>query len=109
MHPKRIMADSHTPQSMKLEMLLVGTGLVALAASLFRGHATNKAARLLGWACGLGFTLTTLPFAARVALKDPAVAAIAPGMLLLRALGLGCGLAAGLARWALSHLQGPTI
>jgi cellulose synthase/poly-beta-1,6-N-acetylglucosamine synthase-like glycosyltransferase len=105
MHPKRMLSDSHTPQSMKLEMLLAGAGLVAFAVSPLMGHTSMKAARKLGPACALGFFLTTLPFVARVALKDPAVAAIAPGMLLLRALALGCGVAAGTLRIALLYLR----
>jgi glycosyltransferase involved in cell wall biosynthesis len=100
-HPKRMVSDSHTPQSMKVEMLFAGTGLLALAAA-----PRSRAARLLGLTCGLGFFLTTLPFIARIALKDPVVAAIAPGMLLLRALGLGCGVAAGTLRMSISDERG---
>lgn len=99
-HPERMVSDSHTPQGMKLEMLLAGTGLAALASSAVFG-----AARKLALACGLGFLLTTLPFAARVATKDPAVAVIAPAMLLIRALGLGSGLAAGTLRLGLIHYR----
>jgi len=92
-HPERMVSDSHTPQGMKLEMLLAGMGLAALAASPVIGVARKAAL-----ACGIGFLLTTLPFTARVAAKDPGVAAIAPAMLLVRALGLGSGLLAGTVR-----------
>jgi cellulose synthase/poly-beta-1,6-N-acetylglucosamine synthase-like glycosyltransferase len=100
MHPQHIISDSHTPQSMKLEMLLVGVALSALAVS-----PAIRPARKLGMACWVGFFLATLPFVARVATKDPAVAAIAPTMLLLRALGLGCGVLAGTFRLGLTHLR----
>jgi glycosyltransferase involved in cell wall biosynthesis len=99
-HPKRVVSDSHTPQSMKLEMLLVAATLSALAVS-----PAIRPARKVSLTCGLGFILATLPFALRVATKDPAVAAIAPAMLLLRALGLGCGVLAGTLRLGLIHLR----
>jgi glycosyltransferase involved in cell wall biosynthesis len=93
MHPERLVSDSHTPQSMKLEMLLAGASLASCAVAPFA-----KAARRVGAVSGLGFLVITLPFIARVSQEDPEVAAIAPLMLLLRALGLGWGLVAGTLR-----------
>ncbi len=98
MHPERMVSDSHTPQSMKIEMLLVGAGLASLAAAPF-----SRLARRAGATFGLGFVLSTIPFASRLALKEPCVAIIVPFMLLLRALGLGLGLLAGTFRLAFSR------
>jgi cellulose synthase/poly-beta-1,6-N-acetylglucosamine synthase-like glycosyltransferase len=95
MHPERLVSDSHTPQGMKLEMLFAGASLASFAIAPFA-----KPARGLGTASGLGFLAITLPFVARLWLHDPEVAAIAPLMLLLRALGLGWGLVAGSVRVA---------
>jgi len=95
MHPERLVSDSHTPQGMKLEMLLAGASLASCLVAPFA-----KPARSMGAASGLGFLAITLPVIARASTSDPAVAAIAPLMLLLRALGLASGLAAGTLRLA---------
>jgi hypothetical protein len=104
MHPERMVSDSHTPQGMKVEMLLVGASLASLAAGPF-----SKAARRAGATFGLGFILATIPFASRLMFKEPAVAIIAPFMLLLRALGLGLGLLAGTFRLAFSRSHNASI
>lgn len=92
-HPGRIVADSHTPQSIKLQMLLVGVcGLSLLAAPISRW------ARTAAIASSAGFLASTLPFAARLASKDPALALATPLMMVVRALALCAGVVAGLAR-----------
>jgi cellulose synthase/poly-beta-1,6-N-acetylglucosamine synthase-like glycosyltransferase len=103
-HPRRMVSDSHTPQTMKVEMLLASTALLALAAS-----PVSHAARKLGALSALGLLLLSIPFAARVARHDPAVALVAPVMLLLRALTLSCGLLAGTLRFAFLHVPRPGI
>ena len=98
-HPQRMVTDSHTPQTMKLEMLLTGIALPALALSPL-----SSMARKLSALSSLGLLLLALPFAARVARHDPAVALIAPGLLLLRSLALTCGFFAGTLRLLVIHV-----
>jgi cellulose synthase/poly-beta-1,6-N-acetylglucosamine synthase-like glycosyltransferase len=100
MHPERMVSDSHTPQGMKLEIMLAGAGVASFLAAPFA-----KPARRACMMLGLGFAITTVPFAAKIAPKDPVVAAISPLMLLLRALGLGSGLLAGGLRLVTIHLH----
>ncbi len=94
-HPHKLAADSHTPQILKLQVLLAGLGAAALglAAALrqikFLWMALGAVAALLfsGW-----------PFYCKIFRRDKAVLLIAPFMLLLRAASLGAGLLWGFAR-----------
>lgn len=90
-HPTKILHDSHTPQALKLQVLLVGlTGLCFLGTLLWPP---------LIWGVGivaLLFLLTTLPFAFKAWRKDPVVAVLSPALLLVRALALGTGFGVGL-------------
>ncbi|HVY61760.1 MAG TPA: glycosyltransferase [Planctomycetota bacterium] len=70
-HPGKAVRDSHTPQSLKLQMLLAPLPPL--------------------------FLLATLPFVARALRRDPLVALAAPFLLYVRAVALGLGLAWGLA------------
>lgn len=94
MHPRRIVRDSHTPQSIKVQILLLAAGLASIFLARFSSLA-RKASAL----CALGFLATAAPFAARVACRDPVVALVTPFMMLLRALGLFCGTLAGARRF----------
>lgn len=71
-HPGKALRDSHTPQSLKLQMAL------ALVPPLF--------------------LLATLPFFLRALRRDAAVAAAAPALLYVRAVALALGLLEGIAR-----------
>jgi GT2 family glycosyltransferase len=93
-HPARIASDSHTPQSIKAEMALLGLLLLALPASPF-----SRAARRGAAASALALLAATLPMAARTARKDPVVGLIAPAMIVLRAAGLMAGMVAGILRF----------
>lgn len=90
-YPNKILHDSHTPQVLKLQVLLTGlAGLCLLGGLLWRP---------VTWGLGivtLLFLLTTLPFAFKVWRKDSVVAVLSPGLLLVRALALGMGFAVGL-------------
>ena len=94
MHPARIITDSHTPQSLKAQMALLGLVLLLLPAAPF----SRPARKALAIAAGTLFA-TTLPIAARIAANDPTVALAAPLMSLLRAAGLLAGTLAGLVRF----------
>ncbi|HID64196.1 MAG TPA: glycosyltransferase [Anaerolineae bacterium] len=89
-HPKKMLRDSHTPQSLKLQILLAyGLVFSLLASPLWPG---------LLWAalaCAGAFFLSTLPFSRKAFPRDPFVAFFSPLFLFLRALALGAGLGVG--------------
>jgi cellulose synthase/poly-beta-1,6-N-acetylglucosamine synthase-like glycosyltransferase len=80
-HPLKAVSDAHTPQILKLQVLLAP----AAALPVFCVPAAGA------------FLLSTLPLTLRVLRRDPPVALAAPGLILLRALALGIGLLAGAA------------
>ena len=93
-HPVRAVRDSHTPQVLKLQLALAALMGLSLLLTPFWSPA--------GWvtvAALLTFFLSALSFLVRVVRKDRAVALVAPLLLLLRALALGLGLAAGFLRF----------
>lgn len=94
MHPARIISDSHTPQSLKAQMALLGLVLLLLPAAPF----SRLARKALPIPAGT-LLATTLPIAVSIAAEDPAVALAAPLMSLLRAAGLLAGTLAGLVRF----------
>lgn len=96
LHPDRIWSDSHTPPSIKAQMLLLAAGVLATLLSPFApvSSLAKKGAML----SGLGFLASTLPFAASLVRRDPPVALATPWMMLLRAVGLLCGSVLGLGR-----------
>lgn len=91
-HPAKALRDSHTPQTLKVQILLVGLGLVCILGSLLWQPLLTAIGIL-----ALVFLLTTIPFALGAWRRDRAVALISPGLLLVRALALGLGFAVGLA------------
>ena len=92
-YPERAMRDSHTPQTLKLQLLFLATVALLL-----------PAAAVLTWlrpalvAAALGFLGLMLPFMIHAARRDTVVAVVAPIFILLRASALGAGFVAGLVR-----------
>jgi glycosyltransferase involved in cell wall biosynthesis len=90
-NPGKAVKDSHTPQLMKLQLLLMPALLLALAFDVLVRPAVPASALVLA-----AFLLTTLPFAVRAITKDPIVGALSPALLAARAcaqmLGVGAGL-----------------
>lgn len=98
-HPARMADDARTPAAMRLQLALapaiVVTGLLSLAAAAGLPAGRPWPGRL----CLLGlllFLISCLPFLARLREAGLALPLAAPGLLLLRALALDAGLAAGL-------------
>jgi cellulose synthase/poly-beta-1,6-N-acetylglucosamine synthase-like glycosyltransferase len=90
-NPGKGVKDSHTPQIMKLQLLLAPVLVVAVIFDL--------AARPMVPVSGLvlaGFLLTTLPFTLRAIRKDPMVGILSPILLAARACAQVLGVAAGL-------------
>jgi len=90
-HPDKLLRDSHTPQVLKLQILLVGLAGILLVLGFIWP--------VLWWLCwvtGLAFLLSTIPFILKAWPKDPYAALFSPALLFIRALALGVGFAAGL-------------
>ncbi|MDQ3248888.1 MAG: sugar transferase, partial [Chloroflexota bacterium] len=100
-HPERMVQDSHTPQVLKVQIVLLALlmGLLPLA---MVGIAWSPLRPL--WAgvglLTLGFLTTTLPFLRKLTQKSAGLALIGPVMLGVRALALGGGFLAGTIHFA---------
>lgn len=100
-HPERMVQDSHTPQVLKVQIVLIGALVAALPVALLGvllpifNWAWLAVAALL-----LIFLVTTLPFVAKLARRSPMLALIGPGMLLARAIALGSGYLIGTIEFA---------
>lgn len=107
--PERGVKDSHTPQVMKLQMLLIALsgllatgalGLLVLLNTLCQTavptcfSVVGAGAAVTGILAALSlviFLATTVPFVIKAWSKDRVVALVAPFMLAIRAIGLGLG------------------
>lgn len=105
-HPGRMVRDSHTPQVLKVQMLLAAAVLLALVAALIATPLSVGAAGLSLAAAALLallFLFSTTRFLAKVWQRDRAILLPAIGLLWVRALALGFGLATGIAGFSGSH------
>jgi cellulose synthase/poly-beta-1,6-N-acetylglucosamine synthase-like glycosyltransferase len=87
-YPSKLVRDSHTPQTLKVQLGLAATG------SAFLGLGTilrrSQWARW-GLGCWAAFGLSTLPFVQKAWSKDQTVALGSPLLLFVRAWALGAG------------------
>ncbi len=102
--PGRAIEDSHTPQVLKFQILLVALMTAALFGLVF----TRWSAPLLA-AAAVVFLASAVPFISKAWNKDKPVALASPFMLFTRALALGSGYAWGLVRPARDMGQEHTI
>lgn len=90
-NPGKGVKDSHTPQLMKLQILLLPALLVSAAIDL-KIHPYIPVTLLTAGA----FLLSTMPFVAQSFRKDPLVALLSPALLAARACAQLLGVAAGI-------------
>jgi cellulose synthase/poly-beta-1,6-N-acetylglucosamine synthase-like glycosyltransferase len=90
-NPSKAVKDSHTPQLMKLQLLLAPALLLAAALDLTMRPAVPASMLVLA-----AFLFSTLPFAMRAIAKDPIVGLLSPGLLAARACAQVMGVIAGL-------------
>jgi cellulose synthase/poly-beta-1,6-N-acetylglucosamine synthase-like glycosyltransferase len=90
-NPSKAMRDSHTPQLMKVQLLLAPALLVAGAFDLAVRPAVPASLLVLA-----AFLLSTLPFALRAIGKDPIVGLLSPALLAARSCAQLLGVTAGL-------------
>jgi cellulose synthase/poly-beta-1,6-N-acetylglucosamine synthase-like glycosyltransferase len=89
-NPEKAIKDTHTPQLMKLQLLLAPALLLGLAADLtFRPQLPISAFVLCA------FLVSTLPFAVRAAARDLVVGLLSPPLLAMRSCSQLLGVIAG--------------
>lgn len=109
-HPGRLVHDSHTPQTLKAQMILAALTLLALAVGALTAVADHLLTRWgggpawqtvlsIGGAAALAFLLTSIPFLVKVYHRDREILLPAIGLLWVRAIALGIGFASGLYRF----------
>jgi lipopolysaccharide/colanic/teichoic acid biosynthesis glycosyltransferase len=89
-HPDRLTSDSHTPLAQRAQLLLAPLALAFMALAPFY--------RWAPWCAGISlglFGVSAISEMRSIARRDPPVLLVAPGMIMLRALALGAGLALG--------------
>lgn len=89
-HPDKAWGDSYTPSELRAQIPLAGLAVASLAL----GSRWQRLRPLTGVLCA-AFASTTIPFAWRARKTGTDVALAAPGLLFVRALSLGAGLAIG--------------
>lgn len=101
--PEKMIADSHTPQSLKLQCMLA-----TVAMALLLGLPFSPRLAISGLSASLAlFFLSSLPFSARCFKKDPRVGLVALPLLLVRAFALSAGFLAGIRGQLSAILGGP--
>ena len=95
-NPAKGLKDSHTPQIMKLQLLLAPALLLAIAFDNTVWPSLPAPAPPASAIVLAIFFLSTLPFALRAAAKDPIVGILSPALLAARACAQFMGVAAGL-------------
>ncbi len=89
-NPNKAIRDSHTPQLMKMQLLLAPGFLLTLVVGILFPPILWSAAAL-----GVLFLASTMPFAIREGRRDMAVGFVSPAALFIRALYQFAGVAAG--------------
>lgn len=102
-NPAKGVKDSHTPQIMKLQLLLAPALLLAAVVDETMRPSVPVSALVLAI-----FFLSTLPFALRAARKDPIIGLLSPALLAARACAQFVGVAAGLIYARQKSSQAPT-
>jgi glycosyltransferase involved in cell wall biosynthesis len=92
-NPSKALKDSHTPQLMKLQLLLAPALICTAVIDLAMRPAVPSSIFVAAM-----FLVSTLPFAVRAIAKDPVVGFLSPALLALRACAQVAGLSAGLIR-----------
>lgn len=100
-HPERMVQDSHTPQVLKVQIVLLALliGSLPLGLGGLFWPPLEWAWLLIGLLI-LGFVTTTLPFLGKLAQKSWTLALLGPIMLAVRALTLGSGFLFGTIHFA---------
>ncbi len=99
-HPEKVWRDSHTPLTLKLEVVWFLGILASLLATPFSSWAWIALLIFVSV-----FSVSTLPLMLFIARRDPVIALVAPVMISVRAGALALGLLAGIAGKAAQGTQ----
>lgn len=102
-HPGKAVRDSHTPQSVKAQIILLAASLCSWPAVLWPPVGPPIVIGL--WTA---YALSMLPFLIKIARRDPPVLLVAPFLILARSLALGLGLLSGALRFHIVQLDRPS-
>ena len=105
-HPSKLVRDSHTPPSLKLQLGLAALGMVLLAGGIASRNRQGVIGGGLAW--GL-LVLSAISFLKKVLERDAAVLTVAPGLLVLRASALGWGFLVGNLRFLIGGRPWPGL
>jgi glycosyltransferase involved in cell wall biosynthesis len=94
-HPGKMKTDTHTPQSLKIQMILALSAFLGIAGLIYQPMYYASALSLIV------FFLSCIPFVLFALKRDPAVAFVSPFILFLRSLALSLGLGVGI----IKHLR----
>jgi glycosyltransferase involved in cell wall biosynthesis len=94
-HPGKMKTDTHTPQSLKIQMVLALSAFLGIAGLIYQPMYYASALSLIV------FFLSCIPFVLFALKRDPAVAFVSPFILFLRSLALSLGLGVGI----IKHLR----
>lgn len=89
-HPEMLIQDAYTPQNLKLQVACAALALLGLGLAPVR-----RDGLVLARVGAIGFAASAVPIVRFGASRDPGLVPWLPGFLVLRALALGTGLAAG--------------
>ena len=93
-HPGKLLQDTHTPPTLKIQMGLFLAMVAAVVAALLA-----PALWVLADALEIAFFVSAIPLIVFIARRDAPVAVVAPLLILLRAAALGMGWMAGSLLW----------
>jgi len=97
-YPGKAVRDSHTPQMVKAQIVLLAAALISLL-----GLRWPPFGPLIAIGLWIAFGLSMLPLLIKIAQRDRPVLLVAPIMIFVRALALGLGLLGGLLNFYLLH------
>jgi glycosyltransferase involved in cell wall biosynthesis len=100
-HPAKLARDSHTPQVLKVQMVLAALGGTLLLGSSLATSKTSRVARAGGWLSWVFLLLSGIRFYSKIGRRDAPVLTVASSLLFLRAWALGLGFLLGNLRFIL--------
>ncbi len=102
-HPGKAVRDSHTPQLVKVQIVLLAAALAGTLGVILPPLGPLIA---IGW--WIAFGLSMLPLLIKIARRDAPVLLVAPILIFVRALALGLGLFSGALRFRVLRRDPPS-
>lgn len=100
-HPEKLVRDGYTPGVIRVQTALAGGLVLGLAALPL-----TTAGGMVALGCTLGVIVSGRPFRRFAARRDPAVARVAPVLVLARSLAFALGAGVGVGRGFVDRLRG---